>query len=440
MKTAPYLENERTGGLPARLGRPADSSREMLMALREAESIHWQTTGGDFLSSAYQNSGAKRRHAGWGSTRLGLLAFAGVSVTLLTGCSGSNAMSPAAPVPPPEALVRRVAERPIPLRFEFTGQSAASHQVEVRARVEGSIIHVPYAEGEFVEADTLLFEIDPRPYMAVHARTEAEVARAQAAVHLARQELKRAERLATSDAIAVEELERRQTDVETAGASLAAATAQREAAALDVEFTKVKAPVAGRVSRALVKPGNLVSGGDANGTLLTTLVAVSPLHVLFSIDEPAYQQLTDLLTFGTPMRAELKLGNSDRTVDGKLDYLAPAIDARSGTAQARLVVANPDGRLVPGLFARVTVVVEVKEPRVLVPETAVGAQQGTRYVFVVGRDHKVEHRQVALGERRGNDRVIASGLQSGESIVINGLQRVRPGMTVRPVEDSLASN
>ncbi|MCL4180941.1 MAG: efflux RND transporter periplasmic adaptor subunit [Verrucomicrobia bacterium] len=275
---------------------------------------------------------------------------------------------------------------------------------------------------------------------AFSCRPEAEVARARAAVNLARQELERAERLIISDAIAVEELERRQTAVETASASLAAAAAQREAAALDLEFTKVKAPVAGRVSRALVKPGNLVSGGDANGTLLTTLVAVSPLHVLFNIDEPAYQQLTDLLTFGTPLRAELKLGNSDRTVDGQLDYLAPAIDARSGTAQARLVVANPDGRLVPGLFARVTVVVEMKEPRVLVPETAVGAQQGTRYVFVVGRDNKVEHRQVALGERRGNDRVIASGLQSGESIVINGLQRVRPGMTVRPVEVSIASN
>lgn len=189
-----------------------------------------------------------------------------------------------------------------------------------------------------------------------------------------------------------------------------------------------------------MKPGNLVAGGDANGTLLTTLVAVSPLHVLFNIDEPAYQQLADLLAFGTPLRAELKLGHSDRTVDGKLDYLAPTIDARSGTAQARLVVPNPDGRLVPGLFARVTVVVDIKEPRVLVPETAVGAQQGTRYVFVVGRDNKVEHRQVALGERRGNDRVIASGLQSGESVVINGRQRVRPGMTVRPVQDSIASD
>lgn len=335
--------------------------------------------------------------------------------------------------------MRRTVAQPIPQRFEFTGHTVASHQVDVRARVGGYVVQAPFPEGALVGAGTLLFEIDPRPFLAVQAKAEAEQVRAQAAVSLARQELARAERLAASDAIAVEELERRRTDLQTAGAALAAARAQREAAALDVEFSKVKAPVAGRVSRALVRPGNLVSGGDANGTLLTTLVATTPLHVHFTVDESAYQQLTDLLADGTALHGEVRLGTSESVATGVLDYLAPMLDARSGTAQARVVLANPDGRLVPGLFARVTLIAESRQPRVLVPETAVGAQQGTRYVLIVGQDNQVEHRTVALGERRGDDRVVTRGLEPGESIVINGLHRVRPGMIVQPVETSLAA-
>jgi membrane fusion protein, gold/copper resistance efflux system len=202
----------------------------------------------------------------------------------------------------------------------------------------------------------------------------------------------------------------------------------------------VKAPVAGRVSRSLVRPGNLISGGDANGTLLTTLVATTPLHVLFNVDEPAYRHLTDLLTFGTPLRAEVRIGDQGPFADGKLDYLAPSIDGRSGTAQARLILPNPDGRLAPGMFARVTVFADTEEPRLLVPESAIGARQDTRFVLVVNPDNQVVERTVVLGERRGNNRVVTSGLAAGESIVVNGLQRVRSGMTVQPVEAALAAN
>jgi RND family efflux transporter MFP subunit len=363
-----------------------------------------------------------------------------LATILLTGCTRSSAQPPPDSAPPPEVSVRRIADQPVPLRFEFTGQSVSSHQVDVRARVAGYVINAPYTEGEFVEAGTLLFEIDPRPYLAAQARAEAEVARATAAIKLARQELERAERLAANDAIATEELQRRRTEVETAGALLAAAIAQREAAALDVEFTKVKAPVAGRVARSLVRPGNLISGGDASGTLLTTLVATTPLHVLFNVDEPAYRQLTDLLTFGTSLRAQVTIGGQGPSADGKLDYLAPSIDGRSGTAQARVILPNPDGRLAPGMFARVTVLADTPEPRLLVPETAIGARQGNRFVLVVNQDNRVVERTVVLGERRGNDRVVTDGLASGESIVVNGLQRIRPGMTVQPVEAALTAN
>jgi RND family efflux transporter MFP subunit len=368
-----------------------------------------------------------------------LTLSAALAATLLIGCSGSNAQTTPVDPLPPEVSVRQISGRPVPLRFEFTGQSAASHQVDLRARVGGYVINVPYAEGTLVEAGTLLFEIDPRPYLAVHAGANAEVERATAALKLAQQELARADRLAANDAIAVEELQRRRTDVETASAAVAAAIAQREAAALDVEFTKVKAPVAGRVSRSLVRPGNLISGGDASGTLLATLVKTTPLHVLFQVDEPAYRQLKDLQGSGTPLRAEVNIGE-ERSLEGTLDYLAPAVDGRSGTAQARVILPNSDGRLAPGMFARVTVVAETREPRLLVPETAIGALQGSRYVLIVDKDNKVTHRPVVLGERRGSERMVASGLESGERIVVNGLQRIRPGMTVQPVEAAIAAN
>lgn len=440
MKTAPDLPNERKHTLPRLRARLIGFRRSTLAALRQAETMLWHASGGDSLS---RRSASGRLAPGPSGplVRPVLLAFlTALAVAVLAGCSDSVAQSAAAPPPPVEVPVRRVAERVVPVEFEFTGQSAASHHVDVRARVGGYVVNVPYVEGEFVEAGTLLFEIDARPYVAVQARAEAEVTRARAAVKLAGQELERAERLAAMDAIAVEELERRRGDREMAGASLASALAQRDAAALDVEFTKVKAPVSGRVSRSLVRPGNLISGGDAGGTLLTTLVATAPLHVLFNIDEAAYQRLTDLVGTGATLRAAARLGQAGWAVDGKLDYLAPAIDVRSGAAQARLVVPNPDGRFVPGLFARVAVQADTRQSRVLVPETAIGAHQGTRFVLVVDRDNRVTHRTVVVGERHGGDRVVASGLQPGESIVVNGLQRVRPGMTVQPVEASLAVN
>lgn len=367
------------------------------------------------------------------------LMIAGGSAFLLAGCSGSKAESSTAPPTPPEVSVQRVVEQAIPDRFEFTGHTIPAHQVDVRARVGGYVIRVPYAEGQLVTAGSLLFEIDPRPFVAVLARTEAEVARARAALNLARLELERAERLAGKDAIAVEELERRRTDMETAGAVLASVVAQKDLAALDVEFTRVKAPVSGRVGHARVKPGNLISGGDANGTLLTTLVTVDPLHVLFTVDEPAHRRLSALRAAGATFRAEVKLGDNTGAVDGTLDYLAPVLDARSGTGQARLVVDNAEERFSAGLFARITVITKSDQPRVLVPEAAVGALQGGRYVLVVGDDNTLAHRAVWLGERRGSERIVTQGLSAGESIVVAGLQRVRPGMNVQPVEVTMAS-
>lgn len=422
--------------------RPRPPGREWRAALVLAEQQHWLTTGGDFLVSHKPAGGlilSSPVRAGQQSSIRRLLLTAAV-VVFLAGSPGSKAGSPAAPDLPPEVPVRRVTGQLVPRKFEFTGHTAASHQVEVRARVGGYLVQVPYQEGEHVRAGSVLFELDPRPFVAAHNQADALVARAEAAEKLARQEWERATRLAADEAIATEELERRATDVQLATAALGAAIAGRETAVLELEFTKVTAPIGGRIGRALVRPGNIVSGGSAEGTLLTTLVATSPLHVRFHVDEPAFRELVRLQRSGRLVRAEVSLGADAPRVTATLDYLAPFADVRSGTAEARLVVANEDGSLTPGLFARVYLFVDADEPRLLVPETAIGALQGSRYVLVVDPDNKVVHRPVVLGERRGNDRVVTSGLVPGESIVVNGLQRIRPGMTVQPVEAALAAN
>jgi RND family efflux transporter MFP subunit len=360
------------------------------------------------------------------------------ATTLLVGCSKPKKNAGNAGMPIPEVPVRNVAERPVPLRMEFTGQLTAAHQVEVRARVSGYVINVPFVEGSIVPAGALLFEIDPRPYIAKYEEAKAEASRAQATAALARQEFARAERLAQQDAIAKEEVERRKADLESATAALAAATARQAAAGLDVEFTRVEAPVTGRIGRALVKSGNLIAGGGAGATLLTTLVTVNPMHTLFHLDEPSYQQITALRAAGKGIAAEVRLSNGS-TATGSIDYVSNMLDPRSGSAPARVLIENPNGEFAPGLFARVTLYAEGDKPRLLVPETAVGAEQGTRYVLVVDQENKLAHRRVILGERRGEERLVEDGLVAGERIVVNGLQRIRPGMTVRPIENRLAS-
>lgn len=373
-------------------------------------------------------------------TMLGVLG-AGLGAALLASCSESDAVTTAAAAPaPPEVSIRRIAERSVADRYEFTGHTAASHTIEVRARVGGYVVNVPYEEGALVEAGTLLFEIDDRPLLAAHVEAKADVAREEAASKLAHAELDRAENLVVKNAIAVEELQRRRGSAESADAQLAAARARLEAAALDLEFTKVKAPIAGRVSRSLVRPGNLISGGSSNSTLLATLVVSSPLHALFQIDEPAYQKLTSALSSGGKLHAEVETGSGRVVTHGNLDYIAPFLDGRTGTAQARVILPNSDNSLAPGLFARVRITADTGRSRILVPETAVGAMQDARYVLVVDERSHVSQRSIVLGERRGDERVIESGLKAGEPIVIGGLQKIRPGMAVKPVELPIAAN
>src|SRR5688500_18065382 len=310
---------------------------------------------------------------------------------LLSGCSKPSSTGGVPPTP--EVQVRKVAEKTIPARLEFTGHLTAVHHIDIRSRVSGYVIKASFAEGSLVRSGELLFEIDPRPFDAKHEEAKGEVARGKANVELAKQEFVRAERLAQQDAIATEELQRRSADLEALTAALAAANAKEAGAALDLEFTRVKAPVSGRVGRALVKGGNLIAGGDANGTLLTTLVTENPMHVLFNVDEPSYRQIMALRAAGKSVAAEVRLADGEPPIVGTIDYVSNSLDSRSGTAQARAVVDNPQGVLAPGLFARVTIVAETDQLRLLIPETAIGAEQGSRYVLALNQDNKLTYRR-----------------------------------------------
>lgn len=365
-------------------------------------------------------------------SRLSLLlaaTVAGISLAVAAGCQRSDAAGQAqtAVPPPPEIPVVRAEIQSVPDTLSFSGRIESVHRIELRPRVTGPLTAVHYREGETVQAGAPLFEIDARPYRARRDQHAAEAARAQAAVTLAQQELARAHQLRSSAAISVEELERKSAEAAAADASRAAANAALAAAELDLEFTVVRAPVGGQVGRAFLTLGNVVM---ANESALATLVSVDPMRVRFAIDEATLQR-----AIGAKSKLAVKLGLTglDRMFVGEVDYLAPSVDPSTGTAEVRATIHGHDGRLRDGLFARVQLFLPAEGSPVIVPEVAIGAEQGTRYVLVAGADDKLVQRSVTLGSRFGTQRAITSGVEPGENVVIAGLQFLRPGMVIRPL-------
>jgi RND family efflux transporter MFP subunit len=364
------------------------------------------------------------------SRRTLLLAGAALSLSLITavGCGRSVAAAnnKAAAPQPPEIPVFRAELQSAPDALAFSGRIESVHRIEIRPRVTGALTAIHYREGETVAAGAPLFEIDARPYRARRDQQAAEAARAQATVVLAQQELARAQKLNASAAISGEELERKMAEAAAAEAVREAARAALTAAELDLEFTVVRAPVAGQVGRALITVGNVAA---ANTSVLTTLVSVDPMRVRFAIDEATLQRL------GTNADATVKLGVTGlaREFSGELDYIAPAVDPSTGTAEVRATLRRHDGLLRDGLFARVQLLVPAVASQVIVPEAAIGAEQGSRYVLVADAEGKLIQRPVTLGSRFGAKRAITAGVEPGENIVIGGLQFLRPGMVIRPL-------
>jgi multidrug efflux system membrane fusion protein len=312
--------------------------------------------------------------------------------------------------------------------------------VEVRPRVSGHVQEVRFQSGELVEKGEVLFVIDPRWHQAEYDQRQAEHEQAKVRAENAQREANRTKQLLASRAISTEEADARVARFNEAKAALLAAEAARDSAKLDLEYTEVRAPIAGRVSRALRTAGNYVSGLAGAAAHLTTLVSVDPIYVYADVDE------NSLLKFNALASAQKLASNGDGQVPvqlqladeegfphrGYIESFDNRLDPATGTILLRAVFPNPTGRIVPGLFARIRIPLSERYAALLVEERAIGTDQGQKYVLSLSSSNTVVYRSVKLGPAVGSKRIVRSGLEAGEQIVVNGLQRVRPGMPVTP--------
>jgi RND family efflux transporter MFP subunit len=375
-----------------------------------------------------------RRVLSLGALALGALALGGFFFD-----GGKDA--PAAP-PPTTVTVAPVSERQVTEWDEFTGRLEAVDAVEIRPRVSGYITRVAFAEGTEVRKGEVLFEIDPRPYVAELARAKAEQERARTAVELARREVERARRLVDAQAISREEFDARKTRLAETTAAVQAAEAAVTTARLNLNWTRVRSPIAGRVSRADVTLGNLVQAGPPTGTLLTTVVSLDPIYATFEVDERTYLQYAALARSDsgeahTPVY--LGLANEEGYPhQGRVDFVDNRVDPGTGTIRLRAVFSNADRAFTPGLFARLRFAGSAPHRATLVLDRAIGTDQDRKFVLALKPDSTLEYRPVTLGPLADGLRVVRSGLGAGEEIVIDGLQRVRPGMKVAPTTAPMA--
>ena len=365
-----------------------------------------------------------------------------IPALLLAACGGSGEGQ--AP-PPPEVTVGTPEVRSVTNWDEYTGRIAAVESVEVRARVSGYLQSIHFEDGQQVAAGDLLFVIDPRPYEAVVAQARAEVERARAAQEQANRNFERAEELIRSNSISQENFESRRETQAQATAALVAAQAAARSAELDLEFTRVVAPIDGRISRNLVTEGNLVSGGSIGSTLLTTIVSQDPVYVYFTGDERAYLRYVRLDREGArpssrdaPNPVRIQLADEEGFPhEGYMDFVDTRIDEATGTVQGRAVIPNPDGVILPGMFARVRLLGEGPFDATLVPDTVIGTDQSRRFVYVIGQENVAEMRIVELGRLLDDGmRIVREGLGPDDRIVLEGMQRVRPGQPVTPTAPS----
>lgn len=354
------------------------------------------------------------------------------------GCSGSGGAQSAAP--PPEVSVAQVLQRPVKDWDEFTGRLQAVETVEIRPRVSGYIDLVAFTEGKVVKRGDLLFVIDPRPYKADRDRAAADLKRFRTTLDLAKIEQQRVQHLKESGAVSQEEVDERESTVAQAEANVSGAEAALESAELNMTFTRVTSPIDGRVSRAEVTRGNLVTGGNNGGTFLTSVVSMDPIYLYFEGDEATYLRYVALARAGerpssrdAPNPVHVGLANEEGFPhEGKMDFVDNQVNGQTGTIRARAVLENKDGLYIPGLFARVQLLGSGEYNAVLIDDRAVNTDQSQKYVFLLGAGNKIEYRRVKLGRVIDGLRIVREGLKPGDVIVVNGAQRVHPGIVVSP--------
>jgi multidrug efflux system membrane fusion protein len=398
------------------------------------------------VSTDMNDGTSDERQVGQGG-KAGTLRRAGLMLVLAVAAAGgylglrdpggTAAVASAAPPAAVPVSVSAVEERAVIEWDQYSGRIEAIESVEVRSRVGGYIESVNFEPGSLVKAGDTLFVVDARPFEAEVARAEAALASARARLALTSSELTRAEHLRADRAIAQREFDERQNARREAQAALRGAQAALEIAKLELGYTRITAPISGRVSRAEVTAGNLVAGGAA-GPKLTSIVSTAPVYASFEVDERSFLKYaangaTPPGRIGETVQVHLGLASEEGHPHvGTLEFVDNAIDSRSGTIRLRAVFRNEDEMLMPGMYARLKLGGVKPAPALLVDDRAVGTDQDKRYVLVVGDDNKVSWREVKLGPMVDGLRVVREGLAAGERIVVNGLQRVRPGATVAP--------
>ncbi|MGF6155155.1 multidrug efflux system membrane fusion protein [Ensifer sp. KUDG1] len=391
------------------------------------------------------------RRALWGAG-LSILLSVGGGAAVMFGlpqhfeADAATDASAAAPPAVPVSVARAQSKR-ITTWEEFSGRLEAIERVEVRPRVGGAILKAHFREGALVKQGDLLVTIDPEPYAAAVERAKAQVEAAEARVSLAKIELERGRKLVTTSAVPQSSVDQRASAYDEAQAEVRSAKAALRTAELDLQYTEVRAPISGRVGRLDVTAGNLVAAGSAS-PVLTTLVSVDPIYASFNASEEvvttALARLAASAGGNAIERLPVQVGTAadDGTpISGHIQLINNEVDAATGTIRVRAALENADGRLIPGQFVRIRIGEPDPEEKLVISDRAIGSDQDKKFVFVVGTDNKVEYRQVKLGPNSDGLRIVESGLKSGENIVVNGLQRVRPGVVVAPqqVEETTAS-
>ena len=386
--------------------------------------------------------GSFRRLARCGGAPIGML-FA----LALAGCD-EKAQSQAAAPPPSPVTVAQPIKRTVTDWDEFTGRFEAIQEVQVRARVGGFVNSVEFKDGAIVRAGDLLYVIDPRPFEAVVLQAEGQLADARAKGELAKRDLERGLTLVQTSAVSEQVVDQRRQALQAARAAETQAEGTLKAARLNVEFTHVVAPIAGRVSRHLVTPGNLVQGSEGSPTLLTSIVSLDPIYIYFDVDEATYLKNNKLWFAGkrpssrdTPNPVQVALtGETKPSHEGHMDFIDNRLDVSTGTLRSRAVIPNHDLSILPGQFGRVRLIGSSPYEALLLPDTAIATDQSRKIVFVVKDDDTVEARAVELGPLDAGLRVIRTGLKPEDRVIIDGIQRARVGAKVDPHEAEIGGS
>jgi multidrug efflux system membrane fusion protein len=382
---------------------------------------------------------------GTGMGAVALIAGASLYFDLPNGARADSAPASAAPAPAVPVTVATVQPRTVTTWQEFSGRLEAVDRVQIRPRVAGAIQSVHFREGGLVQAGDLLIAIDPEPYEAAVAEAEGQVASAQAKLELANTELERGKTLSAKNTISQSDLAQRQSAQSEAIAGVQSAKAALKVAQLNLDYTQIHAPISGRVGRIEVTVGNLVAAGSAS-VPLTTLVSVDPIYASFDAGEEFVSRILAELPADNGTAAldqvpvEVTTLSGEEAIRGKLQLVDNEINASSGTLRVRAVFTNPGGKLIPGQFVRVRMGQPKAVERMVISERAIGTDQDKKFVFVVDGENKVASRQVELGTAIDGMRVVEKGLNPGDRIVVNGLQRIRPGAVVAPQDEAKLAN